>query len=157
MNRPHCSAENHPQCPGQDSENRPHCPENHPHCPVDTITDSVELHHLAQNHNWDDGFALPAAIANNPFCDLGTALTLFYLADGYSFLEQGGSGAQSGATDQEAFVGNLYNDINEGRYTSNEIYFCPPLTKTQIYKLKKTNPDINELFFLEQGDLKVEA
>jgi hypothetical protein len=36
-------------------------------------------------YNWDDGFDVPNAIADNEYYDLGTALILFLLAEGMSF------------------------------------------------------------------------
>ena len=44
------------------------------------------LQSYASAYNWDDGFSLPEAIANNNCCDLGTALPLFWLAEGMSFI-----------------------------------------------------------------------
>lgn len=49
--------------------------------------DSAEaLERLAHVYNWDDGFAVPTAIANHPKCDLGTALNLFWLAEALYWL-----------------------------------------------------------------------
>ena len=54
---------------------------------VAEITDQHVLHLLGRSYNWDDGFAVPEAIINNPNCCLGTALELFYLADGARYLK----------------------------------------------------------------------
>jgi len=48
---------------------------------VAEVETTSELQYLANYYNWDDGFDLPTAIANHPRCDLGTALSLFWLDD----------------------------------------------------------------------------
>ena len=45
------------------------------------------MHIIAANYNWDNGFEIPYNIINNKNCDLGTALMIFYDADGYRVLE----------------------------------------------------------------------
>ncbi|HEY1134602.1 MAG TPA: DUF4274 domain-containing protein [Nocardioides sp.] len=40
-----------------------------------------ELVAVASGHNWDDGFAVPLAVANHPACDRGLALMLFWELD----------------------------------------------------------------------------
>ena len=52
------------------------------------ITNSELLHIIAGNYNWDNGFEIPYSIINNENCDLGTALMIFYYADGYRVLER---------------------------------------------------------------------
>lgn len=54
---------------------------------IKSITDSELLHIIAGNYNWDNGFEIPYNIINNKNCDLGTALMIFYDADGYRALE----------------------------------------------------------------------
>ena len=54
---------------------------------IKSITDSELLHIIAGNYNWDNGFESPYNIINNKNCDLGTALMIFYDADGYRALE----------------------------------------------------------------------
>ena len=39
------------------------------------------------NTNWDDGFEIPKQILAAPSCDLALALEIFYLSDGYAFLD----------------------------------------------------------------------
>ena len=50
---------------------------------LSSCTNSATLHVYAFNYNWNDGFDLPQTIIDNPACTLGTALMIFYLADGY--------------------------------------------------------------------------
>lgn len=54
---------------------------------VAEITDERVLYSLGYSYNWNDGFAVPEAIINNPNCHLSTALAIFYLADGISYLK----------------------------------------------------------------------
>lgn len=54
---------------------------------IKSITDSELLHVIAGNYNWDNGFEIPYNIIKNKNCDLGTALMIFYDADGYRVLE----------------------------------------------------------------------
>ena len=54
---------------------------------IKCITDSELLHIIAANYNCDNGFEIPYNIINNKNCDLGTALMIFYDADGYRVLE----------------------------------------------------------------------
>lgn len=48
---------------------------------VGCMEDATQLFAIASHYNWDDGFAVPTAIANHPKCDLATALTLFWDAE----------------------------------------------------------------------------
>ena len=50
---------------------------------ISATTDSILLHMIAGNYNWDDGFEVPQYIIQNINCDLGTALMIFELAEGY--------------------------------------------------------------------------
>lgn len=49
-------------------------------------TDSKLMHMIAVNYNWDNGMDVPISIIENQYCDLGTALMTFDLAEGYAFL-----------------------------------------------------------------------
>jgi len=39
-----------------------------------------KLHNFAVHYNWDDGFEIPKWIINNPLCDRGTALMMYWHA-----------------------------------------------------------------------------
>ncbi|MDO5077072.1 DUF4274 domain-containing protein [Corynebacterium sp.] len=45
------------------------------------ITSPEELHYLAKDYNFDDGFWVLEQIINNPFCDIRTARMLFWLSE----------------------------------------------------------------------------
>ena len=40
------------------------------------------------NYNWDDGFDIPAAILQKECCTLQVALQIFWLADGFTYLQE---------------------------------------------------------------------
>jgi len=46
-----------------------------------------DLEKLLDEYNWDDGFEIATEILDNPYCDLALALKIFYLADGFAYLE----------------------------------------------------------------------
>ena len=50
---------------------------------IKDCTESVMLHFIAANYNWDNGFDIPLEITKNNFCDMGTALMIFEYAEGY--------------------------------------------------------------------------
>ncbi|GAB3161369.1 DUF4274 domain-containing protein [Myceligenerans halotolerans] len=43
--------------------------------------DEVDLWNLMSHYNWDDGFAVPLAVAQHPRCDRALALRLFWELD----------------------------------------------------------------------------
>lgn len=105
--------------------------------------DKEQLHNLLDEYNWDDGFSFPKAIINNKKCDLGTSIMCFYLADGYSYLEDYKEfKALRPVSEWFEFVDNLFNRIKENDFRTRQISFEPDLTRVQKYKLKKMIPDI---------------
>ena len=77
-------------------------------------------------------------------CTLGTALMIFYLADGYRYLTE-----RSGSSDLPEwlpFISNLYKRIVSGGFTDRSIAFSVPLSKVQIFKLKKQLHEDEQLF-----------
>ena len=46
-----------------------------------------DLRSKLNEYNWDDGFEIPKQILAAPSCDLALALEIFYLSDGYAFLD----------------------------------------------------------------------
>lgn len=45
----------------------------------------LDLEKILNEYNWDDGFAIPKKILDNPHCDLALALKIFYLLMGLLF------------------------------------------------------------------------
>ena len=103
------------------------------------------LHAFALEYDWNNGFDIPRAILSNPYCSLGTALVLFYQGDGYRYLTE--KPASSDLPDWLAFISSLYADIKGGKYADTSVHFEVPLSKVQVFKLKKTLAD-DELVFV---------
>ena len=112
---------------------------------LSSCTDNTILHVYAFNYNWNNGFDLPQAIIDNPACTLGTALMVFYLADGYRYLIE--KNESSDIPEWLSFISNLYKHIIDGKYNDKSIAFTVPLSKVQIFKLKK-HLNENEMVFV---------
>lgn len=112
---------------------------------LSSCTDSTTLHVYAYNYNWNNGFDLPQIIVDNSACTLGTALLIFYSADGYRYLTE--KNETSDLPDWLSFISDLYNRICVGCFTNSSISFSVPLSKVQIFRLKK-QLDENELIFI---------
>lgn len=90
---------------------------------------------LISEYNWDNGFCVAQMVVDNKNCELATALKTFYLSDGYSYLQQ----SKHQNTKWHQFVSCLYGRILSGDFSIGNLPYKIPLTKTQIYKLKKSN------------------
>ena len=101
---------------------------------ISTATDPKILSLFINDHNWDNGFDIPQTVLDNAACDLGIALQIFYLADGYSFLIDKSDDKNN--ENWYTFVSGLHDSIISGKYPKGTISFNVPLTKVQIYKLK---------------------
>jgi hypothetical protein len=112
------------------------------------IHDSELLYVYAYNYNWDNGFAIPKMIYLHDYCDLSTALMLFYLADGVRYLLNKDE-ENNNLTEWLLFIKDLYKRIIAAKFKNSHIKFTPPLSKVQISKLKK-EITIQENVFLEQ-------
>lgn len=115
------------------------------------ITDSELLHIIAGNYNWDNGFEIPYSIINNKKGDLGTALMIFYDADGYRVLENREELKNPNLKEWANFILQIEDKILNNQFKVNNIKFIPPLTKVQIFRLKKNNPNISKVF-IEESD-----
>lgn len=122
---------------------------------IDKIEDSELLHVIMVNYNWDDGFELPKSILKNENCELSTALLIFYLVGGEEFLFEREQ-MLSKKSDRITFLSELYDNIISNIYPKGRIYFEPPLTKVEIYKLKKILTDSESIFIESFGDKKME-
>ncbi|MEW8441278.1 MAG: DUF4274 domain-containing protein [Candidatus Thiodiazotropha taylori] len=94
------------------------------------------LQKYAINYNWDDGVRLPIAVANNKYCDLGTALTLFWLAEGMSFL--------SGEVERNRYNNDwadlcdmLVQRLTKNYYAIGPVSFKPSINKVTAFKYQK--------------------
>lgn len=106
--------------------------------------DQEILYMYAYHYNWDDGFEIPQAILDNGKCDLSIALLLFYEADGFRFLMEKSDNVNS--PQWSSFVRDLYDSIMAGKYRKGKIAFEVPLSKVQVYKLKKMLTEEEKIF-----------
>ena len=124
---------------------------------LSSCSESNTLHVYAYNYDWNDGFAVPKAIVSNPACSLGTALMIFYLADGYHYLTQ--RDAASDFPEWQGFLSDLYRRITAGSFSDSAIAFSVPLSKVQVFKLKKQLSEEEQVFITsidgENYDLSV--
>lgn len=111
---------------------------------ISNNTDSKMLHYIAYNYNWDNGFAVPCAIIKNKYCDLGTALMIFELAEGYMlfFEEQ----PEDFFEEHMRFVLDLKSRIENNDFKYSDLKYAPSLSRVEIFKLKKSSPDICNIF-----------
>lgn len=123
---------------------------------IKSITDFKLLHIIVGNYNWDNGFEIPYSIINNKNCDLGTALMIFYDADGYRALENKEELKNPNLKEWANFISKIGGKIINNEFKVNHIKFIPPLTKVQIFKLKKNNPSITKVFIEETDGCVVE-
>ena len=99
------------------------------------IFDQEILYVYAYNYNWDNGFDIPQTVLDNEKCDLSTALLIFYRADGLSYLQDKSDNIN--LPQWSIFIKKLYNSILRGKYQRGKIEFKIPLSKVQLYKLRK--------------------
>lgn len=111
---------------------------------ISQTKDQEILYVYAYNYNWDDGFDIPQIILDNEKCDLSIALLMFYRADGLRYLTERPRNTNSAKW--FSFVKNLYNSILAGKYQKGEIEFKVPLTKVQLYKIKKILTEEENIF-----------
>lgn len=109
------------------------------------IDNPLMLHIFAANYNWNSGFGVPKALIENEQCDLGTGLLLFHYADGFRMLENPEEVSNSALEEWKDFLLNLYNKLINLDFKTQNISFEPELTKIQIYKIRKNNPNIPDL------------
>jgi len=113
---------------------------------IKLVDKSSVLHIIAAKYNWDNGLDVPRIIIENRHCDLGTALMIFYLADGYRMLESLAEFSSSPDNEWKAFLSSMYRRIENTDFNSQNISYTPELSKVQLYKLKKNNPNIPDIF-----------
>ena len=118
---------------------------------VGKIEDTEILHVFAYNYNWDNGFATLQKILNNKYCDLSTALMIFYLSDGLKYLENKQYDI-SKTKEWYEFIENLYNNIINKQFIRSGIKFEPLLNNVQLYKLKKQLNENESIFINTFGE-----
>jgi len=102
---------------------------------ISQVDDPNVIYIYAYNYNWDNGFKIPEEILKNNECTLSTALLLFYRAGGEKFLLE--KKCSSSLFSWSNFIEKLYNAIMNRKYCVDKIEFKVPLSKVQLYKIKK--------------------
>ena len=97
--------------------------------------DQEILYVYAYNYNWDNGFDIPQTVLDNEKCDLSIALLIFYRADGLSYLTDKSDNVN--LPQWSSFIKKLYDSILTGKYQRGKIEFKVPLSKVQLFKIKK--------------------
>ena len=120
------------------------CTKDEAHAIISQIEDTEILYVYLYNYNWDNGFEIPQSIIDNNNCDLSIALLMFYRADGVSYLMD--KFCDKNLPHWYSFVKNLYNSILNRKYQSGNIEFKIPLSKVQLYKLKKMLTEKEKIF-----------
>jgi hypothetical protein len=120
------------------------------------INDSEVLYLYAYNYNWYNGFEIPRNILLKDCCELSTALMIFYTGDGVRYLQDKNED-NGNLKEWSIFIRELYAKIVDNEFSKGNIKFIPPLSKVQIFKLKKMITDKESIFLQEFGsyDLKI--
>lgn len=114
------------------------------------INDPEILYLYTNNYNWDNGFEIPRKILLKSCCELSTALMMFYAADGDRYLQDKDEN-NGNLKEWSIFIKELYNRIISNEFLKGDIKFVPPLSKVQIFKLKKIISDEESVFLEELG------
>lgn len=111
---------------------------------IKKCSDPIMLHFIALNYNWDDGLDIPSKIIESNFCDMGTALMIFEDAEGYMvFLE---NEWEENFEENTIFISNLRTRLEKREFNSKIIKYSPELSKSDIYRLKKKNTTLDNIF-----------
>ena len=111
---------------------------------ISQTEDQEILYIYIYNYNWDNGFDIPQTVLDNKICDLSIALLIFYRADGLSYLEDKYDNAN--LPQWSSFIKRLHDSILAGEYQRGEIEFKVPLSKVQLFKLKKVITEEENIF-----------
>ncbi|MBC1457651.1 DUF4274 domain-containing protein [Listeria newyorkensis] len=100
---------------------------------------------------------IPRAIIANNNCDMSTGLMMFYLSDGIKLLRDKESVEQSGLDEWCKFITEVYSKLEMDVFKRSSISYYPVLTKVQLFKLKKSNPNIPDFFLdgIEGNDIEI--
>jgi hypothetical protein len=104
-----------------------------------------DLENMLNEYNWDNGFEIPKGILADPRCDLALALEIFYLSDGYAYLED--LEKTTDLKEWNSFITALYDDISNNKFPKTGKSFKIPLSKVQKYKLQKKG--ISKIFLID--------
>ena len=101
-----------------------------------TSRNTLFLQEYAISYNWDNGFALPNAIADNSCCDLGTALTLFWLSEAMWYYT-GESQRHEFNNDWADFCEMITARLVDGFYQPGPVSYNPDINLVTKYKYEE--------------------
>ena len=138
---------------------------------ISGIRDTYVLHTLAYNMNYhkiyyykSGNFCIENAVINNPDCDLGTAMLLFYFWDGFSYLLDSNIRYnkvvslinRATASKETQFLKKVYEKIlNRGFKTG--IAYKPKIGKIELSIFEKRNFVPPKVFLEETPGIEYEA
>ncbi len=111
---------------------------------IKDIDDEKTLFVFSYNYNWDNGFQIPSVVLKHKNCTLSVALMIFYNADGLNYLQN--KRPNERLPEWSVFIEVLYKNILEKKYKPGTVSFENPLTKVQLFKLKKMISTEDEIF-----------
>lgn len=111
---------------------------------ISKIKDPDVLYVYMYNYNWDNGFEIPQLVLDNAGCNLSIALLVFYRAEGIRYLFN--SVCSENMQQWYFFIKQLYNSILNKNYQKGEIEFKVPLSRVQLFKLKKMLTEEERIF-----------
>ena len=93
---------------------------------VAEATDPDELHHFVERWNWDGGAEVMRAVAQNPACDRGTALMIYWLTGPHFFLSYGShEEVPEGSREGYDLVSELEPRLVAGDFATARIAYDP--------------------------------
>ncbi|WP_444942760.1 DUF4274 domain-containing protein [Microbulbifer sp. ZKSA006] len=95
------------------------------------------LQSYAISYNWGDGFDVPNAIVINEACDLGTALTLFWLAEGICYFT-GEVKRNEYNNDWADFCDLLIEKLTSNYFVIGPVSFKPSINRVTAHKYQKS-------------------
>lgn len=104
---------------------------------VNETTNPEELHYFAETWNWDGGFEALQMLLNNPSCDRGTALMIYWLAQPVFYYQQYADLSQvpPDHEDEYDFIDEIENWLLGNSFETNQIQFIPTPEIIGCYEL----------------------
>lgn len=90
--------------------------------------DEVALWNLMNDHNWDDGYTVPLAVARHPRCDRALALRLFWELDDTARLH---------LSDEETALSENFSDV--AKYEPEEFTRIVAYATTLVDRLRRSD------------------
>lgn len=125
----------------------------------DLLTQSEELHYLADKHNWDDGVKVLQWIAESKNCSQATALQIFWLAQPQEFQAYK---LTENLKDNDAdqifnLIKTIYKNYQENFYQQADIHFDPTIhieTEQQVPDFMKQPTNGEETYiYLDKSEV----